>query len=158
MHFRLFSILVFLLIGASQVWSHALWTQRNEPGPWTVALYHLDEEELTEGALLYEAQDGSGLDLVIGAHESGELRSVSARAAYLHRALSASVPVALISENAVEHPINEMSIEVWLRFLSVGADIQIGLLEGVSMRIQLDQEGDRFHLLGANSEDLDDQT
>ena len=154
------TISLFLAIFvALPTFGHSMWRQRNEPGHWTVALYHCDEEFGPNFTLENAASDSGFLDLLLSSDKENPAQSVSGKAWYLDRAVEALEPCRLMSLEEAVHPTGDLSIEVWIKMLDAEADVQIGFTEGASLRIAFSESrGDRFHLLGANSESADDRT
>lgn len=155
---QLFVVIFLLLFANASInsWSHSVWKQRNEPGPWTVALYHCDDEEVGEGQVITSADGNPDLDLIVGPPGGDPLESTTdVRHGFLLRSIAGHSPQQCVAKGFVQHPLGDMSIELWLRFIEYGADIQVGLLEGVSLRVRIGGEGDRFQLMGANSEILE---
>lgn len=148
---------VFLIVSinlSSHVWGHTVWDQRNEPGPWTICLYHCDEEDIGEGHLIQNAGWNKDLNLRIGDPAEVGLESTGdVRHGFLNRALIGHSEQACVSVDEIKHPTGDLSIEVWLKFLAHGADIQIGFMDGISLQIRIGGDGDRFQLLGSNSTD-----
>lgn len=148
------TFIIVLLSISSHAWGHTVWEQRNEPGPWTICLYHCDEEDSGEGHLIQNAGWNKDLNLIIGAPEEDGLESTSdVRHGFLNRALIGHSQQACVSLAEIKHPTGNLSIEVWLKFLAHGADIQIGFMNGISLQIRIGGDGDRFQLLGSNSTD-----
>ncbi|HPP03161.1 MAG TPA: hypothetical protein PLX83_21485 [bacterium] len=147
----------FVLVGLQlyalpDVQGHSVWKQRNEPGPWTICLYHCDEEELSDGDELLNAGWNQQLHLQIQALSPSSLVSTqNVKHSFLERAIVAYDPLACVSRAAILHPTEDLSIEVWLKFVDYGADLQIGFLEGVSLHVRIGGKGDRFQLLGSKS-------
>lgn len=152
---------------ALDAFGHARWTQRNEPGPWTVALYHFDDDSLLEGESLLD-EGPNQLNLLIGPSQEGELEGdpvpaeplngVNSNARFLAQALECVSPQTLSATQAVAHPFT-LSFEIWLKPLGLGADFRFGFLDGVSVRIRhSDDLGDRFHILGLNTDGPEDVT
>ncbi len=147
-----------LFFFAVEGFGHSMWTQRNEPGYWTVALYHCDENINPDFHLINAGSDAGYLNLALSSKETNPIQSVSAKAWYLNQAIMVSEPSQFTSETEADHPIGDMSIELWVKMLDSETDIQLGFIKGVSLRIAFSNEGDRFHLLGTNSKNRDDQT
>jgi len=151
--------LPFFVLGTavSTVWSHTSWSHRNEPGPWTVVLYHCDDTGLQAGDVIASAQSDPALDLVIQPFE-GEALEASGDVFYpvLEQSIGAYSAHEAISEGVVEHPVGELSVELFMKFVEHGADIEIGIQNGISLRVRTADAGDRFQLMGANVEGVDD--
>ena len=147
-------------------WSHARWKQRNEPGDWTVVLYHFDDEVVTSGASLLD-EGPNGLNLLIGEPQeytfddetqpAEEMGTGKGNYRFLDQAIECVSPQILSTTQSISHPFT-LSFEIWLKPLILGADFRFGFLDGINIRIRHSDEGDRFHILGLNSADLDDQT
>jgi hypothetical protein len=162
------AISCFLLLAITlDGFGHARWTQRNEAGDWTVALYHFDDEDLNEGDSLVDAGT-NGLNLLIGPPQEYEwdgetqpaeqMMGVNSNKRFLAQALECVSPQTLSATQTVQHPFT-VSFEIWLKPLELGSDFRFGFLDGVSVRIRhSDDEGDRFHILGTNSDGIDDLT
>lgn len=132
-------------------WGHTVWQQRNESGPWTVCLYHCDEEITDESLFIYNAIDDPDLHVSIGPAVADPLTSTTdVRHGFLNRAIVGRSEQSCISQGKISHPMGDLSIEFWMKFIEYGADIQIGFQTGVSLRIRIGGEGDRFQLVGAN--------
>ncbi|MBN2326059.1 MAG: hypothetical protein JXR73_02820 [Candidatus Omnitrophica bacterium] len=165
-YWGLLVILIIMTFEIPTAWSHARWTQRNETGDWTVALYHFDDEELEAGKSLID-EGSNGLNLLIGEPQpyllDGELQPAEelypgkGNYRFLAQALECSSPQLLSATQSIPHPFT-LSLEIWLKPLSLGADFRFGFLDGIHVRIRhSDDEGDRFHILGLNSDGMDDQ-
>ena len=145
------SIVLAAMISLSSVYdcySHSVWTKRNEPGSWTVTLYHCDEETGDSEFELIDAGGSPGLNLICEPDELAALESVSSKAWYLDRAINSVDVCQLISEASVEHPSPDMSIEMWMKVTDMGADIQVGFIDGISMRVCFSNSGDLFSYCG----------
>ncbi len=148
--------LVLLMLLPAAVSSHPIWKQRNHTGPWTVVLYHFDEEDVQPGNLLRTETGVEDLHLFIReTGGDGLLSTVDVPREVLLRSLLSSSPQSLIAEGEVAHPTQEMSIELWLRFAEFNVDVQFGFLNGVSLRMRIGEAGDRFQLIGANTMNLE---
>ncbi|MGC9329048.1 MAG: hypothetical protein ACP5I1_15545, partial [Candidatus Hinthialibacter sp.] len=165
-HGRLLGILIILTSAIPTAWGHARWTQRNEPGGWTIALYHFDDVELKAGMALID-EGPNGLNLLIGEPQpylqdgeiqpAEDIRPAKGNYRFLAQALECSSPQILSATRSIQHPFT-LSLEIWLKPLSLGADFRFGFLDGINVRIRhSDNEGDRFHILGLNSTNVDDQ-
>jgi hypothetical protein len=164
----LLAILFFMTNLFSSVgWSHARWTQRNEPADWTVVLYHFDDVDLNAGNALLD-ESPNGLHLLIGEPQAypiddemqpaEELLPGKGNYRFLGQALECTSPQLLSATQTVTHPYT-LSFEIWLKPITLGTDFRFGFLDGVSIRIRHDEEqGDLFHILGINSESADDET
>lgn len=142
----------FVLTG----YTHAIWNQRNEPGPWTVVLYHCDDTGVSIGQSLFCEVGGDDYHLQIGGTDGDGLFSTTDTAReVLVRSVEATSPQELVADGLVAHPTEQMSIECWLRFAEFQTDVQFGFINGVSMRIRIGDEGDRFQLIGANTTDME---
>ncbi len=151
-----FLAVLLLIVIPLDIRSHSVWTQRNEPGSWTIALYHCDDEEIEEGSFVLSADGNESLHLVIGsASEDSMGYSDNVKHNFLLRSLIGYSEQHCIASGEITHPTGDLSIEFWLRFIERGADLEIGLLEGVTFRIRIGDEGDRFQLMGANVTDVD---
>ncbi len=162
------SITTFIITGlfSLECWSHARWNQRNEPGYWTVALYHFDDKELVAGSALWDAGTNE-LNLLIeepqdylydGEEQAAEeIRAVRGNYRFLAQALECTSPQLLTTTQSIKHPYT-LSFEIWLKPVTLGTDFRFGFLDGINVRIRhSNKNGDRFHILGLNSADLDDQ-
>ncbi len=142
---------LFLLFIFSPAYGHSVWKQRNEPGYWTVCLYHCDEEVLDEGQLLVNAGNDPSLNLMIGSPEGDGLESTqNVRHSFLSRAIAGLSKQSCLSQGAADHPLGDLSIEFWLKFAEYGADVQFGFLDGISLRVRIGGERDLFQLQGAD--------
>ncbi len=162
----LFIMVLITVLLVHESWSHARWTQRNEPGDWTVALYHFDDEDLTAESSLWD-EGPNGLNLLIGEPQeylfdgetqpAEEIGAVKGNYRFLAQALECTSPQLLTATQSVKHPYT-LSFEIWLKPLTLGVDFRFGFLDGINVRIRHSNElGDRFHILGINSVNLDDQ-
>lgn len=134
--------------------AHVIWKQRNEPGAWTVALYHCDEEDVAVGSALADAAGDGSLDLIVGEPGDAPLESTfDVPREFLVRAVQINSAQTLAAAGDAAHPEGDMSIEFWCRFLGAGADVQVGFPDGVSLRMRIGGNGDRFQLFGANHND-----
>jgi hypothetical protein len=155
----LFSVITIsmMILSVKSVCGHTVWTQRNSPGPWTVVLYHCDDEDVNEGSVIQEAGGKPNLNLLIGPPEGEGLESTNqVPQAILSRAIIGNSTQYCVASGTTAHPAGDMSIEFWCRFLEIGADIQLGFMDGVSLRLRISPDGDRFQLMGLNVQDVDD--
>lgn len=144
------NLLPLLIISPAS--GHSVWKQRNEPGYWTVCLYHCDEEILNEGQELANAGNDSSLNLTIGSPEGVGLESTrDVRHSFLSRAIAGLSKQTCLSPGVTNHPLGDLSLEFWLKFAEYGADVQFGFLDGISMRVRIGGERDLFQLQGADS-------
>lgn len=146
--------LIFLIANLAQ--AHPIWKQRNEPGPWTVVLYHCDDEDVMPGGFMHSEGGGIELSLLIGEPDGDGLFSTSdAAREVLGNSIEATSPQELTASGLVAHPTQQMSIEFWLRFAEAQTDVQFGFINGISLRMRIGLNGDRFQLLGANTTDVE---